>query len=78
VNRNGKCNCIREIGGLFGLRALVKRIFFSSFFFVVPCRAVPFRAVPCRAVLRGFVVSRVLVLSDCKLCEVLMKALVNS
>ena len=38
MNRNGKCNCICESGGLFGSRARIKRIF--SYFFrraVLPC-----------------------------------------
>jgi len=42
VNRNGKCNCIREFRGLSGSWVWIERIFFFFLFF---CRAMPCRAV---------------------------------
>ena len=36
VNRNGKCNCIRERSGLSGSRVWIKRICFGFSFFVRP------------------------------------------
>ena len=62
MNRNGKCNCIRERSGLSGSRVWINANFsfflscFLSFFFlsssrVVSCRVVSSRPVPCRCVL---------------------------
>ena len=37
MNRNGKCNCIREISGLSGSRVCIGRMFFLFFCRVVAC-----------------------------------------
>ena len=48
VDRNGKCNCIRECSGLsvsIGLGLNGCSFSFSSSSFAVPCRGVPWRGV---------------------------------
>ena len=57
VNRNGKCNCIRERSGT--------RILRSSFFFLLRRRVVSCRPVPCRVVSCRVVPSRVVASCSC-------------
>ena len=74
MNRNGKCNCIRERNGISGLRVWTNA-YFASFFLspppfppvscrvvscrVVSCRVVSCRVVSCRVVSCRVVLSRV-------------------
>ena len=51
VNRNGKCNCLRERNGLSGFRVWVKR----NFFFLSSSRPIAFRFVSCRRFVRPLV-----------------------
>ena len=51
VNRNGKCNCIRERNGLSGFRVWIKR----NFFFLSSSRPIAFRFVSCRRFVRPLV-----------------------
>ena len=51
MNRNGKCNCVRERDDLSGFRVGIKR----NLFFLSSSRPIAFRFVSCRRFVRPLV-----------------------